>query len=394
MIPNFFMEADITKEDEQRLHDKLLDPIMQVLETPAGRKKYIGYGTEFLDANADMLSKEYPTVKVVFPRKYVASIDALFGWTEAELKELLKEILKPIKDASTYQTFLASPTNFIHAVAIFYSDMIYNRQLRDSARQQMGLSMYHVTFNRQWPSGLQSIPVMAYTYSTLDNSWGLVRAENVMNWISQTMDGVYEHHRTKLSLNMTLKTLADFVKDTRSRFQQNLRVLSQRYYANLDKANEVGADLKGDEDYVTTSNTVTIRNNLMRLIKTGDKDYKTKGKLYTATAKLKNVKVDDLYNFAQTVKHKDISMIMDLIFYVFIVKENHTIDDINSSKYIGRITNLPTAIDRAIPGKPVILPMTVRYKEDASIVKAYICLVATFILMKINQVKHVVSHKN
>jgi hypothetical protein len=341
-----------------------------------------------LDANAEMLSKEYPTVKVVFPRKYVDRVAELFGWTHAELKELLKEILKPIKDASTYQTFLASPTNFVHAVAIFYSDMIFQRELRDSARQQMGLCMYNVTFNRQWPSGLQSIPVMAYTYSTLDNSWGLVRAENIINWIGQTMDGVYEHHRTRLSLKMSLHVLADFVKDTRSRFQQNLRVLSQRYYANLDKANEVGGDLKCDEDYVTTSNTVTLRNNLMRLIKTGDKDYKTKGKLYTATAKLKNVKVDDLYDLAQKVKHKDISMIMDLIFYVFIVKENHTIDDINSSKYIGRITNLPTAIDRAIPGKPVILPMTTRYKYDSSIVQAYICLVATFILMKVNQVKH------
>jgi hypothetical protein len=234
---------------------------------------------------------------------------------------------------------------------------------------------------------------MAYTYSTLDNSWGLVRAENIINWIGQTMDGVYEHHRTRLSLKMSLHVLADFVKDTRSRFQQNLRVLSQRYYANLDKANEVGGDLKGDEDYVTTSNTVTLRNNLMRLIKTGDKDYKTKGKLYTATAKLKNVKVDDLYDLAQKVKHKDISMIMDLIFYVFIVKENHTIDDINSSKYIGRITNLPTAIDRAIPGKPVIIPMTSKYKVDSSIVKAYICLVATFILIKINQVKHVMNMK-
>jgi hypothetical protein len=386
--PGIFMEAEVSKEDEQRLHDKLLDPIFAVLETPSGRKKYISLGTEFLDANAEMLSKEYPTVKVVFPRKYVDRVAELFGWTHAELKELLKEILKPIKDASTYQTFLASPTNFVHAVAIFYSDMIFQRELRDSARQQMGLCMYNVTFNRQWPSGLQSIPVMAYTYSTLDNSWGLVRAENIINWIGQTMDGVYEHHRTRLSLKMSLHVLADFVKDTRSRFQQNLRVLSQRYYANLDKANEVGGDLKGDEDYVTTSNTVTLRNNLMRLIKTGDKDYKTKGKLYTATAKLKNVKVDDLYDLAQKVKHKDISMIMDLIFYVFIVKENHSIDDINSSKYIGRITNLPTAIDRAIPGKPVILPMTTRYKYDSSIVKAYICLVATFILMKVNQVKH------
>jgi hypothetical protein len=37
--------------------------------------------------------------------------------------------------------------------------------------------------------------------------------------------------------------------------------------------------------------------------------------------------------------------------------------------------------------------MTNKYKVDSSIVKAYICLVATFILIKINQVKHVMNMK-
>lgn len=386
MFDEIFYEAALD-DANKLLREKLIDPIFEVLEDPKNRKQYIAYGSEFLDANAEMLSKEYPTTRVTFPRRYVARVDEMFGWTEEELKELLKELLKPLKDKTTYQTFLASPTNFIHALVLFYADMFLHRQLRDSARQQMGLSMYNVTFNRQFPDMIPSNAVMAYTYSTLDNSWGLVRAENVMNWIGQTMDGAYAHHRTNLSLKMSLETLVNFVKDARNRFQQNMRVLSNRYYANLDKANEVGSDLKGDEDYVVTTNTITIRNNLLRLIKTGDQDYKEKGRLYTGTAKMKNVKVDDLYELAQKVKYPDISDIIDLIFYIFIVKENHTIEDINTSKYISRITNLPTAIDRAIPGKPVIVPMSKKYKYNDSIVKAYICLLATFILYKINRVK-------
>jgi hypothetical protein len=91
---------------------------------------------------------------------------------------------------------------------------------------------------------------------------------------------------------------------------------------------------------------------------------------------------------AQKVDTKDIANIIDLIFYVFIVKEHNTIDDVNSTKYISRITKMPTAIDRAIPGKPVILPFCKKYKCSDLLAKAYICLLATFIILKINQVRN------
>ena len=48
---------------------------------------------------------------------------------------------------------------------------------------------------------------------------------------------------------------------------------------------------------------------------------------------------------------------------------------------------MPTAVDRAIQGKPIILPMTKKYKVDSSIVKAYICLIATYILNRVNDAK-------
>ena len=110
--------------------------------------------------------------------------------------------------------------------------------------------------------------------------------------------------------------------------------------------------------------------------------------MYKATAEQKNVKVDDLYELAQRVETKDIANIIDLIFYVFIVKENHTIDEINSTAYISRITKMPTAIDRAIPGKPVIDPFCKKYKCNDLLAKAYICLLATFIILKMNRIRH------
>ena len=75
-----------------------------------------------------------------------------------------------------------------------------------------------------------------------------------------------------------------------------------------------------------------------------------------------------------------------MIFYVFIVKEGHKIEDINSSAYIGEITNLPTKVDRCIPGKPIIAPYVKKYKVKKELIVAYICLIATWIMARINDV--------
>lgn len=383
-IIHFFQEA--SEESKRYLKETLIDPIITVLEKSSGKKEYIGYGNEFLDANAEMLSKEFPTKRVVYPRKYVDRVLGMFGFTKDSLTEIVKTIAKSVI-ASDFKTITSTPSNIVHAVVLYYSDMVGHLQLRDSARQQLGLTAYGIIFNKYFRQAEPSVPVMTYTYMQLDRSWGLIKSENVMNWIGNTVETCFQFFRSQLSLNMSPQVLVDFMNRIRTSFNQNMKLLANKYHENLDKGNKIGDDLKGDEEYVETSSTTHIRISLLRLIRTGDRDYHNKGKLYQATAEQKNVRVDELYELAQKVNEKDIGDIFDLIFYVFIVKEGHTIDQINSSAYIQRITKFPTAIDRAISGKPVIAPFTKKYKTKEELTRAYICLLATFILMKINQVK-------
>lgn len=396
----FFMEQELTETEamlivqeavhdpkNQKLREELIDPIISILEKGSGRKQYIDYGSSFLGENATMLSREYPTKAVTFPRKYVDGLFAMFGFTMKTFKVILKDVLKSVSSSTEFATITSSPTNVIHSVALYYADMIGNRQLRDSARQQLGLSVYAVIFNKYFPSGLNE-SVMTYTFMELDNSWGIVKSENIINWIASTVETSYGFYRTKMSLNMSAEIMVAFLNRLRNSMNQNMKGLSNRYYDNLENGNLIGADLTGDEDYVVTNNYTTLKNNLLRLIKNKDELYYTPGKLYPAIAKLKNVKMETLFDYStKKIKHEDIGTIIDTIFYVFLVKEGHSVEDINSSAYIGRITNLPTAIDRAIAGKPIITPFSKKYKVDASIVKAHICLVATYILNRINDVK-------
>jgi len=396
----FFMEQELTETEamlivqeavhdpkNQKLREELIDPIISILEKGSGRKQYIDYGSSFLGENATMLSREYPTKAVTFPRKYVDGLFAMFGFTMKTFKAVLKDVLKSVSSSTEFATITSSPTNVIHSVALYYADMIGNRQLRDSARQQLGLSVYAVIFNKYFPSGLNE-SVMTYTFMELDNSWGIVKSENIINWIASTVETSYGFYRTKMSLNMSAEIMVAFLNRLRNSMNQNMKGLSNRYYDNLENGNLIGADLTGDEDYVVTNNYTTLKNNLLRLIKNKDELYYSQGKLYPAIAKLKNVKMETLYDYStKKIKHEDIGTIIDTIFYVFLVKEGHSVEDINSSAYIGRITNLPTAIDRAIAGKPIIAPFSKKYKVDASIVKAHICLVATYILNRINDVK-------
>lgn len=392
----FFMEYDISEsealaiitesandEKSATLREEIINPIIAVLEKPKEAKRYIDYGSEFLSSNADMLAKEYPTKSVAFPRRYVDDILELFGFTVTSLKKITKEVLASVNAKASFGTIMANPTNIVHTIVLSYSDMVGNRELRDSARQQLGLCVYSNTFNKYFPSTLNE-GVMAYTYMNLDGSWGLVKSENMINWICDTTETAFGFWRSKLSMEMSPKILVDFLNRVRNSFNQNMHGLANKYYENKDKGNLVG-DIKGDEEYVVTSNTTGIRNNLMRLIKDKDVIYYDKSKMYPSIANMKNVKVDSLYDYSvNKISYDDIAMIMDLIFYVFIVKEGNSVEDITSNKFINRITNLPTAIDRAIVGKPVIAPLAKKYNVDESIVKAHICLVAAYMLRRMN----------
>lgn len=382
-----FQESD-TITTKSAFREQLLDPIVDVLKDATKRKKYIDYGNSFLEENSDMLAKEYPTTRVIFPRKYVDGVLDLFGFTVKSIKEVLKQVLKEVREDGLFHTIMENPTNVVHSIVLIYSDASGNRYLRDSARQQMSLSIYSAVYKIFFPKQSLNESVMAYTYlNDLNNTWSIVRAGNVITWLGDLMDTSYEFWRTKLDLNtVTMAVITGFLGRVRTSYWQALLTLSKRYYNNLDKGNLIGDDLKGDEDYVETKSYTKLRENLMRKIKHGDELYTTKSDLYPAIARLKNVKTDTLFEYSKKIDHKDIGWIMDNIFYVFLVKEGNSVNDINSSKYIGRITNLPTAIDRAIQGKPVILPLSEKYKTDANIVKAHICLVATYILKRINDV--------
>jgi hypothetical protein len=384
---SIIMEAGNNKEAVEYMKTNLLDPIITVLESPSKKKEYIKCGSDFLDANAEMLSKEFPTKRVTYPRKYVDRVVEMFGFTNESLKKVIKDMSKYVNAKADFKTIMATPTNIIHTAVLYYSDMILHRQLRDSARQQLGLTMYERIFNRYFPYAEPNVAVMTYTYMQLDHTWNLVKCENVMNWIGDTVETCFQFFRPKLNIEMAPNTIIEFLNRVRTSFNQNMKLLARKYHENLENGNKVGEDLKGDEEYVETKSTANIRNTLLRMIRQGDRDYKNNGRLYKATAQLKNVKQDELYELAQKIEKDDISNIIDLILYVFITKEHHEIKDINSSVYIDRITKFPTAIDRAIPGKPVIAPFTKKYKCQEEYTRAYICLLATFILIRINRVK-------
>lgn len=397
----FLMEYEVSEQEvltlvqeafsdskNSKFRELIIDPIIFALEKEKCRKDYIKYGNDFLDANVEMLSKEYPTTPTKFPRKYVDDVLNIFGFNVKSLKKTLEEVFSDAYGHTSFRTILMNPSNAVHAVALFYADVNLNRKLRDSAKQQLGLSEYYHVFMNSFPKGELNESVMAYTYMNLNRTWNLVKSENVINWIGDSIESSYGYHRSKMTLDISTKVMVDFLNRVRNSLRQNMVQLANRYYENIDEGNASGQDVQTDDEYVISSNFTNYRDNLLRLIKMGDKLYTDKNAgLYTATARFKNVKVETLYEFAQRIDHKDIGLIIDTIFYVFIVKEEHDFEDINSNKYISRMSNFPTAIDRAIKGKPIIMPISKKYKVQANIVKSYIYLIATFILLKFNDIK-------
>lgn len=383
-INTLFLEA-YADEENKEFRDQILEPIIKVLKTPEGRKKYIQLGTDFINANAEMLAAQYPTTPVSYPRQYVDELFKMFGFDKAEFKNTLKTLAKDLRGSSSFSVLLNGMTNVFHTVALFYSDLINDRKLRDSGRQQIGLTTYGHIYRRYWPQGFLNTQVMEYTYGTLNRTWAIVQCESVVNWIYHHIEVAYGRYRSELTLDMNFGTLVGFINRCWSTMNQATQLLANKYYANLDNKS-IGSDVKGNEMNLTSKDHSQFRDNLVRMIMQ-DSLYKNKGELYKGTARSKNVKTEELYDFAQKVERSDIKWIMDMILYVYLVKESHKIEQINSADYIKRINNFPTAVDRAIAGKPVILPLMKKYKAKDTIVKSYICLLATYIMIRANDAK-------
>lgn len=394
-VLDLIMEGTFDDPAKIEMREKLLDPVIKVLQTRNGFLNYINLGNQYIDANAEMLAKQYPTTKVVFPRKYVDEVLNLFGFDKSELQQLLRDMLKRyVNNAADFNSIISYPTNAIHAMALIFSDMVTDvsfmkdgrNRLRDSARQQLGITVYQTAFLKFFkPSPPHPIPTtMEYTYMHLDRSWNLVKDGDVITWIGDAVETSFAKHRTKLSLDLTPKVFCDFMNRVWNTFRQNIATLANRYYKDIDAKNSVAEDTNEGER-IETNEFTKIRNNLVRRISGGDELYCKMNDTYRAIADMKAVKPPELlFDFAQKVDKKDIGNIVDLILYVFITKEGNTLEDINSVKYIKRITKFPTAIDRAVGGKPVILPMCEKYEATDKIVKAYICFVATYIMQRIN----------
>lgn len=381
-----FIEAALEQPENHDFREKIIDPVIKVFETASGRNRYIALGTEFIDSNAEMLAKPYPTTPVSYPRKYVDQMFEMFGFDKAEFRRIMRELAANLNGTSQFNTLLNSLTSVFHAIGLFYSDMVLNRKLRDSARQQIGLTTYGHIFRRYWPQGSLNEQVMEYTHSQLNRTWDLVKSENVVNWIYHIIEVAYGRFRSQMTLDMNFKVMVDFINGCWSTMNQSMRNISNRYYANQDDRS-IGADVKGNELSLKSKDHAQVRDNLVRMISQGDNLYSEKGELYKGTARSKNVKTEELYQLAQRVDKKDIKTIIDMILYVFLVEEKHKIEDINSAEYIKRINNFPTAIDRAIPGKPIILPFMEKYKVRDLLAKSYICMLATYIMLRMNDAK-------
>lgn len=381
------MEAAFNRDESTNQYKlQIIDPVIKVLETAKGRKRYVELGTEFIDANAEMLAKPYPSTPVSYPRKYVDELFELFGFDKAEFKRIVRSFANELSGTSQFNSLMNSLTNVLHTISIFYADMIIDRKLRDSARQQIGLTTYGHIFRRYWPQGFLNEQVMEFTHSQLNRTWQLVKSESVVNWIYYQIEVAYGGYRSQLTVNMDFKVTVDFINRCWTTMNQAVGKIANRYYSNLEDKS-IGSDVKGNETNLKSKDHAQVRDNLVRMISQGDNLYKTKSELYKGTARSKNVKMEELYNFAQKVGIKDVKWIIDMILYVFLVKEGHSINDINSAEYVKRINNFPTAIDRAIQGKPVIIPLKQKYGGKDLVIKAYICMLGTYILLRINDAK-------
>jgi hypothetical protein len=115
--------------------------------------------------------------------------------------------------------------------------------------------------------------------------------------------------------------------------------------------------------------------------------YSEHSDLYDGTSKLKNVKREELYQLAIKVDIKDLDEIVSRILYLYLVKENHDIRDINSMNFLNFVTRVPGRFDKNVNGIAMIPHMEKTYDTTPQLVKALITLLGVYIVRKSNEVR-------
>ena len=386
---------DLIYESDEFVKSNVLREFMnnidECLQKADCRNAYIQYGDTFLNDNSDMLSKKYPAGKVKWPIKYIDNCLALFGYTNASLKKILIAISKEVSAVNNFKTFTEVPINTLHAMVMLHAEKLGYHKLKESAKQQLGMSIYSLMFNKYFAKKVMfNEKCMEYTYMHLSNKYDIKHSESVIDWILGIVQSCYEAYWKKLLLTPTPKLIVDFMNRLRNSFNQTMCWLASKYYENIENKNYMAdEDTSGNGDQTElTGNLSKVRSDLIGLLKNGDELYaKENSNLYSAISDMRHVKKAELYRYSQLVKYSDLGNIIDKIFYVFIIQEGNSLADINSTKFISRIKTMPSAVDRCISGEPVIIPLRRKYGYDGEIVKAHICLMCVYIMQRINKVK-------
>ena len=107
----FILETESVLDKSSNCKQYLIDPVFDKLDDINIRKKFIEFGDQFLELNTEMLSKEYPTTRVKYPRRYVDSLFEMFGFSLESINHILDICEKDIKGTIIMnQTMKKKPT--------------------------------------------------------------------------------------------------------------------------------------------------------------------------------------------------------------------------------------------------------------------------------------------
>lgn len=206
----------------------LYPKVESTLKNPSNVKIYKSNIDKYMARNVAAYSSAGPSIRPTISPSDYTNFYNIFGFTEKEIKEVLKKIKGNGGDSGKY---FNNPYNVAIALSIRFFTVKNDKAMIDVGLMYLNTSIYQYIFHKYYPTFNPNESVMAYTLANLSQRFKIKKYGTILATITDITNTCYETHKPRIK-ECTDLNIAKFINDVASRINSFMRKLANEYNEN------------------------------------------------------------------------------------------------------------------------------------------------------------------
>lgn len=290
----------------KELVNGLYPKVENALKNPDKVKVYKSNIDKYMAKNINSYSSAGPSTRPTLSPTDYTNFYNIFGFTEKEIKDVLKKIKGNGGDTGKY---FNNPYNVAIVLSIRYFSIKKNKDMVNTGLMYINTSIYQYMFHKYYPTFEPNEAVMAYTIANLSQKFKIKKFGTILATLTDITTICYETHKERIEQGTDL-AIAKFINDAASRMNSFMRKLANEYNENYKEQRYLQTDKDdfSEENYYEADNDSFVIERLSNKVLTSLVVNGPDRKLITLAANNSNVSVNMLQTAIMTLiseNHRD-----------------------------------------------------------------------------------------